>query len=174
MKRTLFSIAAILCASLVFVSCSKNDDTPYVDAQALTTVFEVHNSDWKATTDESGNDCFLITYDETEITSEITDKGAVWIYYSFDDGITYELAPSLAQMDKNGNMFDFTASSGTDDKGGLVTLKALKYTGNTTQAPNFSPNLVVKVVSIPSSLYNAHKNVNKEDYNEVKRVFKLQ
>ncbi|GAB3347446.1 hypothetical protein GCM10027566_01780 [Arachidicoccus ginsenosidivorans] len=172
MKRTLFSIAAILCASLVFVSCSKNDDTPYVDAQALTTVFEVHNSDWKATTDGIG---YTVKYDEPEITASINDKGAVWIYYSFDDGNTFELAPSLSRSDASGNIFDFLAESGIDNVGGFVTLTALSYANNTNKGPNYSgPNLVVKVVSIPSSLYNAHKNVNKEDYNEVKRVFKLQ
>lgn len=172
MKRTLFSIAAILCASLVFVSCSKDDDTPYVDAQALTTVFEVHNSDWKATSDGIGY--ATDKYDESEITASINDQGAVWIYFSFDDGNTYELAPSLSRSDINGNIFDFLAESGIDNVGGFIQLTALKNPGNTNQAPNYSsPNLVIKVVSIPSSLYNAHKNVNKEDYNEVKRVFKL-
>lgn len=173
MKRTLFSIAAILCASVVLFSCSKDNDPVYPDdSQALTSVFEVKNSDW-ATTDGG----FDVSFTLNEITGSITDNGAVWIYYSFNNGVSFELAPSLSRTDDSGNLFDFLAESGTDgsgaDESGFVTLTALKYSGNTNAAPNFSPNLLVKVVSIPSSLYNAHKNVNKEDYNEVKRVFNL-
>ncbi|SEA12465.1 hypothetical protein SAMN05192529_108162 [Arachidicoccus rhizosphaerae] len=170
MKRTLFSIAAILCASLVFFSCSKDNNT-VVDAQALTTVFEVKNSDWQTSSVVSG---YEVTFDMTEITASITDQGAVWVYYSFDNGISYELAPSLQRTDASGNTFDFLGQAGTDNQGGYVVLTALKYTGNSNQAPKFSnPNIVVKVVSIPSSLYQANKNVNKEDFNEVKRVFNL-
>jgi len=171
MKRTLFSIAALICASLVLFSCSKNDDAPYVDAQALTTVFEVNSTKWQATSDGIG---YVYEVVEPEITSSINDRGAVWIYYSFDDGNTWELAPSLSRSDDSGNIFDFLAESGIDDQGSFVRLTALKYSSNTNKAPNFtSPNLVIKVVSIPSSLYNAHKDVNKEDYNEVKCVFNL-
>lgn len=171
MKRTLFSIAAILCASLVFFSCSKDDNSTIVDAQALTSVFEVKNTDWQTSSAINGYD---VTYNLTEITQDITDYGAVWVYYSFDDGISYELAPSLDRTDSKGNTFDFLAQTGTDNQGGYVVLSALKYTGNSNQAPQFSnPNILLKVVSIPSSLYQANKNVNKENYNEVKRVFNL-
>jgi|GEM_PF-3737426 len=172
MKRTLFSIAALVCASLVFFSCSKSDPVYTDDSQALTTVFEVKSADWQAV---QGRNEFSTGYNIDELTNSITESGAVWIYFSFDDGGTYELAPSLSRPDQNGNTFDFLAESGTDDqKQGFITLTALKYSGNTNAAPKFSsPNLVVKVVSIPSSLYQAHKNVNKENYNEVKRVFNL-
>lgn len=172
MKRTLFSIAAILCASLVFISCSK-DDNHYPDdsSQALTSLFEVRNSDWL------NNDLgFDVSFNLDEITRSITDQGAVWIYYSFDDGITFELAPSLQRTDTKGNTFDFLAEAGTgdaNDHDGYVTLTALSYSGNSNAAPSFNPNIYIKVVSIPSALYSAHKNVNKNDYNEVKRVFKL-
>lgn len=169
MKRTLFSIAAILCASLVFVSCTKEYNT-INDAQALTSVFEIRTSDWKPS--DLG---FTTSFYMDEITPEITDQGAVWIYFSFDNGNSYELAPSLSRSDANGNIFDFLAESGTDpDNSGFIFLSALTYTGNTDVAPTYSnPPLVVKVVSIPSSVYMAHKNVNKENYNEVKRVFNL-
>ena len=176
MKRTLFSIAAILCASLVFFSCSKDDNSTVVDAQALTSFIDVQNANWGVTKDGNGNPDglgYIASWNTDEITQEITDNGAVWIYYSFDDGNSYELAPSLSRSDENGNIFDFLAESGTNN-GGYVTLTALKYTGNTNQAPKYTdPRLLVKIVSIPSSLYQAHKNVNKEDYNEVKRVFNL-
>ena len=169
MKRTLFSMMAILCASFVFFSCSKDNNTPVTDnSQALTSTFNVKSSDWSSTTGG-----YFVSYNLSELTQSINESGAVWIYYSFDNGGTYELAPSLSRTDKNGNIFDFLGESGYDNDGGYVTLTALSYTGNTSTAPNFNGNLSIKVVSIPSSLYNANQNVNKEDYNSVKRTFNL-
>lgn len=169
MKRTLFSIAAILCASFIFSSCSKDVNSPdNGDAQALTSVFTLKSSDWAA---ESGG--FSATFDISEITASITDQGAVWIYYSFNNGTSYELAPALSRTDQAGNAFDLLAEGGTDDQGGYALLTALSYNGNTSAKPNFSPALLVKVVSIPSSLVQAHPNVNKSNYNEVKSVFRL-
>ncbi|UAY54490.1 hypothetical protein [Arachidicoccus terrestris] len=171
MKRTLFSIAAILCASVVLFSCSKDNDPVYPDdPQALTSVFNVKSSDWLS--NDAGN--YDVTFDMTEITESITDMGAVWIYYSFNGGNSYELAPSLTRTDDKGHSFDFLAESGDDTQGGYVLLTAVPYSDNSGVPSTFDGNQIqIKVVSIPSSLYNAHKNVNKEDYNEVRRVFNL-
>ena len=174
MKRTLFSIAAILCASVVLFSCSKDNDPVYPDdSQALTSVFKVKSSDWLS--NDAGN--YDVTFDISEITESITNIGAVWIYYSFNGGNSYELAPSITRTDDKGHSFDFLAESGDDIQqggSGYVLLTAVPYSTNTGVPSTFDGNQIqVKVVSIPSSSYNAHKNVNKEDYNEVRRVFNL-
>ena len=171
MKKTLFSIAAILCASLVLFSCTKDHYYPDDSSQALTSLFKINPSQWAATS--AGN--FELSLNVDEITSSVTDQGAVWIYFSYDGGYSYELAPSLSIIDDNDNTFDFLAKSGDDDQGGYVTLTALPYSGNTNQKPGlfFDEQLRVKVVSIPSQLYQANKNVDKTNYNEVKRVFRL-
>ena len=171
MKRTLFSIAAILCASLLLFSCTKEKYYPDDSSQALTSLFEIRPSQWSLT--DAGN--YEIALDIQEITSSITDQGAVWIYYSYDGGYSYELAPSLAIIDDNDNSFDFLAKSGDDDQGGYAILTAIPYVDNTNAKPDvfFGENMRVKIVSIPSQLYQANKNVNKADYNEVKRVFRL-
>ena len=171
MKRTLFSIAAILCASLLFFSCTK--DHYYADdsSQALTSLFKISPSQWTKTS--AGN--YELSLNVDEITSSITDQGAVWVYFSYDGGYSYELAPSLDIIDDNDNAFDFLAKSGDDDQGGYVTLTALPYSGNTNQKPDlfYNEQLRVKVVSIPSQLYQANQFVDKRDYNQVKRVFRL-
>lgn len=171
MKRNLFTIAAILCVGLLFSSCSKDDinDGGGGDSQAITSLINISNSNWA----KSGSG-YSFTFDEPEITQNITDLGAVWVYYSFDDGISYELAPSLGYSDDADNTFDFLATPGTDDQGGFVTLTATPYSGNSNAGPKFSnPAILVKIVSIPSAQLESHPNVNKADYNQVKRAFNL-
>lgn len=170
MKRTLFSIAAILCASMVLFSCSKDDNNYPDNSQALTSSFNLKTTDWQK--NDAGN--YDVTFDLGEITKSINDVGAVWVYYSFNGGVSYELAPSITRTDDKGHTYDFLAESGLDDVGGYVMVTAIPYT-NTAVAPyTFNQtDIILKVVSVPSALYNANKNINKADYNEVRKVFNL-
>lgn len=165
MKRNLFTIAAILCVGLLFSSCSKDVVHDGGDSQAVTSVFDISKGDW-----DGSNGSFTIVESLPELTTSITDLGAVWIYFSYDGGNHYELLPSIGIQDDSGNVFDFAGDQGddNDDTDGYITLYA---NGSGNAAPN--KEIRVKVVSIPSTTLSSHPNVNKADYNAVKRAFNL-
>lgn len=167
MKKTLFSILAIVSIGLFLASCTKT--VADNGADAVTSVFDIKASDWSG----SGGS-YTIVQPLSELTTNITDQGAVWIYFSYDGGAHYELLPSIGIGDANSTHFyNFAADQGDDNNNtdGYVTLYANQTDNGADAKPNLS--IRVKVVSIPSSLMSAHPNVDKTNYNEVKSVFKL-
>ncbi|AYD46772.1 hypothetical protein [Arachidicoccus soli] len=167
MKKTLFAFAALIGCGLLFGSCTKTVHDNNSGLEALTTTFSLNQSSW--TKNSNGN--YSVTKTITDITSDITDYGAVWIYLSYDGGNTYELLPSNGVVDDNNNSYDFIGSSGDNNDGSAGFVNLYAYTSTTSPAPNMA--IKVKVVSIPSSLSQSSASVDFKNYNEVKRVFNL-
>lgn len=173
MKKICLTLLAVVCAGILFTSCTKKE---YVDSNggqdytAYATVFDIGKTSWQW---DNTSKIYTITKTIDDITSDITDKGAVWIYFSYNGGNDYEQLPSNGYVDNSGNSFDFIGSSGdnNDGKAGHVTLVALPYSGNSNSAPDV--DIKVKVVSIPSSTVNQISNVNPKDYNAVKAALHL-
>ena len=168
MKKTLCSIAAILCVGLLFSSCKKEVIHDGGDSQALTSLYTIEPSDWVS----EGNGVFHNDNNGLdELTEDITDQGAVLIFIADNatdaNALIYSGSSKFGVWDNEGEFFyDFT-SDATD---GSVRILAV---GNTSSAPRPDFPLYIKVVSIPSSLIAQHPNVNTKDYNEVRRVFNL-
>lgn len=170
MKRYLFTtVAAILCAGLLFSSCGK-DDVIHDDGDsgAITSLYTIEPGQWKS----EGNGIYSNDNNTLdELTENITDQGAVLIFLADQstesDALIYASAPKLGVPDISGDFsYDFQADA-TD---GSVLVSATGYPASATR-PDFP--VYVKVVSIPSALLEAHPNVNMKDYNSVKRAFNI-
>ncbi|MGF7232475.1 hypothetical protein [Arachidicoccus sp.] len=162
MKKILFAVAAFIGVGLLFTNCTKtvHDSSDGSGSQALTELFTIKASDWQGSNGNYTYGVNLSSFDQ-----DIHDNGAYWAYISFDNGASYEL------LSTSNNIYTFYATFDKDPNSSAygVTIQAIG--SSTDPAPNMS--ILIKVVSIPSSMVQQTANVDFKDYNQVKRVFNL-
>jgi hypothetical protein len=160
MKKFLVIAAIILVGGTAFTGCTKDyiTNTTVTGAEPYTMRFTLTQSSWQY---DSNNDYYYVALQDPNLTADITDNGAVFIYISLDGGNSFELLPSMYN-----NGYDFMGAAGD----GGFTIYAYPN-GTTTTAPSFT--IDVKEVNIPSSLQNQTTGVNFSDYNAVKKAFHL-
>lgn len=174
MKRSFLFITALFAIILtVMVSCKKTYiTTDTQQLQALTDTFSINASDtlWKWNSDKeyfAYKDSLpnLSTYDSTGAESantNINDSGAVFIYFSTDEGVSYQMLPAL-----NINGYNFSGISSD----GNVEIQAAPVSASTTTAPNFLIN--IKVISIPSVIAFKTLNFEPQDYSATIKALHL-
>lgn len=146
---------------LAFTACQKKIIREVHEVEtsnkASAAVYEIRSEDW-ATDDDSLS--FSASFNMPELSDAIFDHGAVLVYLSFDDNI-YEALPEVF----NGIVY------GAIHSPGFVTVDFHALDGYSISPP--TAVVYAKIVLIDADKLALHPNVNLQDFNEVKRVFKL-
>lgn len=160
MKKILVAAAIVLVGSAIFTSCTKKyvtEGSNSNDNSAYSMTYTLTQSSWQY---DNSNACYYVSLQDQNLTSDITDNGAVWIYISLDGGNNYELLPSMSNQGYN-----FIGIAGD----GGFTIDAFPVDATVTAAPNFQ--IIVKEVNIPGLNQNQAASVNFKDLKSVEKTY---
>ncbi len=156
MKKFAFLLVAV-AALTALASCKKEVTRVERLDQAYGIVVDIMPEDW--ITDDDGLS-YRTSFDVPELDDNIFDHGAVIVYLSFQDG-QYEALPEVYDG------ISYGALHGT----GAITVDLHAVDGSKISPPGVE--VFGKVVLIDARALKAHPDVNLQDYDAVRSVFRL-
>ncbi len=174
--KTFLSVIAII-TSFAFSSCVKDGPVgpqgpagtngTNGNANVTSLIYQVATSvNWSISS--GSNPYYYANFQDNDLTQAIHDNGSVQVFFSIDNGTTYEAVPYTYVASTNYYMSFTTVVD--------YVQVAWNYGGGTLGSdPNtvFGATCQFKVICIAAGARLAHPNVNYKNYQEVKKAFNL-